>query len=97
MNRKNVIEKRLQDRAESFWLAINEVSDHEFEGTVKPWLIKKGYTFSSGMGSWVVYVPHTGEQLDRSEIPSRVLEVLEVDIPLYDHELGSLMPCFPED
>jgi hypothetical protein len=97
MKNKVLVIQALRNEAESFWMQINKIADSQFEFTVKPWLIKKGYTFQSGMGAWAVYVPHTGHPLNHSDIPKEVLEVLTISIPLYDHDLGSIMPEFPDD
>lgn len=92
----SIAEKFLKSYASMYDKNVNLLAIHMFHDKVKPWLIKKEYTFQSGMGAWVVY-SRTGKVLDHSEIPSPVLNVLEITIPLYDQELGTIMPCFPED
>ena len=96
MSMKDVTIHRLQKEARLYWEAINQIADHEFDRAVKPWLVASGNTFSAAMGGWAVYTS-SGTPVGRSSIPNRVLEILEISVPLYDHELGSLMPEYPED
>lgn len=86
----------LRRRADEYFQAINEIAGEAFEDYVMPWLNKTDYRLSVGMGAWSVRDVND-EQVDRDSIPDYVLDVLELSVPLYDHELGSCMPEWPED
>lgn len=82
--------KEIRKLDEKYISDVQIIARREFESVVKPWLIKKGYTFGSGMGSWAVW---DGEfYISRDMLPNFILDILEISV--LEQDLGSLMPNY---
>lgn len=96
MSYSDNVKKEMQRYADEYWMRVKNFSYSGFFRDIKPWLLKQGYTFSAGMGVWAVY-DGDGDIVNKNDIPENVLSLLEMNIPLYDQELGSIMPSYPEE
>ena len=91
MNKIDMLKRELEFGAKEYMDEVQEIANREFYTIVKTYCIKNGYTFFAGMGVWAMY-DRDGNQLNRSGIDAKVLAVLQISVPLYDHDLGTLMP-----
>lgn len=76
--------------------AVDAYAEMMQEKYVLPYLKRKGLHFMAGNGLW--YIGKGDNYIDPDDLPSRVREVLWMEVPGYPaNDLGSLMPDYPED
>lgn len=86
-----MLKRELEYEAKLYMDAVQEIADTQFYTIVKPYCIKNGYNFFAAMGAWGMW-DRDGNQMNNSDIDTKVLAVLQISVPLYDHDLGTLMP-----
>ena len=94
------LEKELDLVYASFIRQIEAIANREFEAVIKPWLIKKGYSFLAGNGTYVIWDPFGPDSpfapnVDNDKLPAHIMAVLQADTNERGNgELGLWMPDF---
>lgn len=98
---------RLQDAWDRYSQIVEDTACDAFHREIVPFLREHGYGFIAGNGTWIISVASKERPLDvryyngryytiyPEELPERIREVLETDIPgMRANDLGSLMPAY---
>lgn len=82
-----LLERQFKKYAEQ----VDLIATHEFNRLVKPYLIKHGYSFFVGMGTYLIL--NGSIQIDSDDLPKTIQDILNTEIPgMPGNSLGSLMP-----
>lgn len=81
---------RLERAFEVYTKEVEAYAAERFNAVVKPWLDKHNYRFLSGNGTYLIQGATKSSSYDNyidpeTEIPKRIYNVLEMEVPGYEH------------
>ena len=94
------LDKMLEESFAEYEQRIYSIVAQVREENLIPYLQKSQRDFIAGYGVFAIrekgHEPHRGEDVCDANLPKRLLDILETNIPGMDNSVGSFMNSYPE-